>query len=108
MFGYIYVNVGKNSFVWLGPIPRVFIMDPEQLKAALSLYNDFQKPTINPLVKLLFDGLINHEGEKWVKHRKIVNHAFHFEKLKVYIFPSISFNRIFNFKIHIVVELRLF
>ncbi|KAL4034649.1 hypothetical protein IC575_003311 [Cucumis melo] len=73
---------GKNSFMWLGPNPRVLIMDPEQLKAALSLYNDFQKPTTNPLVRLLFDGLINHEGEKWVKHRKIINHAFHFEKLK--------------------------
>ncbi|XP_038878668.1 cytochrome P450 CYP72A219-like isoform X2 [Benincasa hispida] len=57
-------------------------MDPEQLKAAFSLYTDFQKPTINPLGRLLFDGLINHEGAKWAKHRKIINPAFHFEKLK--------------------------
>ncbi|XP_038877592.1 cytochrome P450 CYP72A219-like isoform X3 [Benincasa hispida] len=75
---------GKNSFMWLGPIPRVHIMDPEQLKIVFSLINDFQKPTrnLNPLAKLLADGLLNHEGPKWVKHRKIINPAFHLEKLK--------------------------
>lgn len=78
-----WINVGKNSFMWLGPYPRVHITDPEQLKAAFSQYSDFQKPTINPLVGLLFDGLINHEGAQWAKHRKIINPAFHFEKLKV-------------------------
>ncbi|CAK9325298.1 unnamed protein product [Citrullus colocynthis] len=75
-------NYGKNSFMWLGPIPRVHIMDPEQLKIVFSLINDFQKPTINPFARLLADGILNHEGPKWVKHRKIINPAFHLEKLK--------------------------
>ncbi|CAK9325296.1 unnamed protein product [Citrullus colocynthis] len=73
---------GKNSFMWLGPMPRVHIMDPEQLKIIFSMINDFQKPDSNPLVKLLADGLVNYEGPKWVKHRKIINPAFHLEKLK--------------------------
>ncbi|PQQ18731.1 cytochrome P450 CYP72A219-like [Prunus yedoensis var. nudiflora] len=43
---------------------------------------NFQKPVINPLVKLLATGLPNYEGEKWAKHRKIINPGFHLEKLK--------------------------
>ena len=69
--------------MWFGPIPRLHIMDPEQLKTVLTLINDIQKPLMYPHLKLLTNGLINHEGEKWVKHRKIINPAFHLEKLKV-------------------------
>ncbi|XP_022936867.1 cytochrome P450 CYP72A219-like isoform X2 [Cucurbita moschata] len=76
---------GKNSFMWLGPIPRVHIMDPEQLKTVFALFNDIQKPSMNPLVKLFAGGLVNHEGAKWAKHRKIINPAFHLEKLKVMV-----------------------
>ncbi|XP_023536195.1 cytochrome P450 CYP72A219-like [Cucurbita pepo subsp. pepo] len=76
---------GKNSFMWFGPIPRLHIMDPEQLKTVLTLINDIQKPLMYPHLKLLTNGLINHEGEKWVKHRKIINPAFHLEKLKVMV-----------------------
>jgi len=68
--------------MWIGPYPRVHLMDPDQLKAALSLMYDIQKPTINPLARLLFDGLADHEGPKWVKHRKIINPAFHFKHLE--------------------------
>ncbi|MED6224148.1 hypothetical protein PIB30_081026 [Stylosanthes scabra] len=32
---------------------------------------------------LLATGLTTYEGKKWQKHRKIINPAFHFEKLKV-------------------------
>ncbi|XP_022140092.1 cytochrome P450 CYP72A219-like isoform X2 [Momordica charantia] len=72
---------GKNSFMWDGLIPSVLIVEPEQVKTAL-LSDDIRKPKIKPLVKLLADGLVNHEGPKWVKHRKIINPAFHLEKLK--------------------------
>ena len=76
-------NAGKNSFMWFGPTPRVNITNPEDLKDIFTKHEDFPKPTINPLVKLLATGLANYEGEKWAKHRKIVNPAFHSEKLKV-------------------------
>ena len=46
-------------------------------------YEIFQKPKTNPLGKLLMTGMLAYEGEKWVKHRNLVNPAFHLEKLKV-------------------------
>ncbi|XP_030965814.1 cytochrome P450 CYP72A219-like [Quercus lobata] len=75
-------NYGKNSFIWMGPTPRVNILNPEQLKEIFSKIHDFQKPNANPLAKLLATGLPNYEGEKWATHRKIINPAFHLEKLK--------------------------
>lgn len=60
------------------------IMDPDQLKEVFTKINDFQKPKSNPLGKILTTGLASHEGEKWAKHRKIINPAFHQEKLKVF------------------------
>jgi len=68
----------------MGPTPRVNITNPEQIKEVFSKIYDYPKPASNPLVKLLADGLANHEGEKWVRHRKIINPAFHMEKLKVH------------------------
>ncbi|XP_058765562.1 cytochrome P450 72A68-like [Vicia villosa] len=74
---------GKNSFIWLGPIPRVILADPELVKEVFNKIYDFQKPNSNQLVRILATGLIVHEGEKWSKHRKIINPAFHLEKLKL-------------------------
>ena len=69
--------------MWLGPIPRVNIMDPELVKEVLSKNFDYKIPRINPLVKLLATGLANYDDDQWTKHRKIINPAFHMEKLKV-------------------------
>ncbi|KEH38475.1 putative 11-oxo-beta-amyrin 30-oxidase [Medicago truncatula] len=74
---------GKNSFIWFGPTPRVNITDPEQIKDVINKIYDFQKPNVNPLVRLLGCGLVCLEGEQWSKHRKIINPAFHLEKLKI-------------------------
>ncbi|XP_068338705.1 cytochrome P450 CYP72A219-like [Pyrus communis] len=73
---------GKNSFVWMGPTPRVNITDPEDLKTILTKMDDFPKPKANPLIKLLATGILLYEGEKWAKHRRIINPVFHLEKLK--------------------------
>lgn len=74
---------GKNSFLWLGPRPLVHLMDPDSIKEVLNKSNHFQKVKGgNPLTKLLVTGLVYYEGEKWVKHRKIINPAFHVDRLK--------------------------
>lgn len=59
------------------------LTDPEQIKDVLNKIYDFGKPDMNPHVRLLAPGLVSHEGEKWSKHRKIINPAFNLEKLKV-------------------------
>ncbi|PON69776.1 Cytochrome P450, E-class, group I [Parasponia andersonii] len=75
-------NFGKDSFIWIGPTPRVNITNPEHLKEIFTKFGDFQKPHTNPLGELLAKGVANYEGAKWAKHRKIINPAFHLEKLK--------------------------
>jgi len=74
------------SFTWFGPIPRVMIPDPELVKEVLSnKFGHFGKPRSSRIGKLLADGVVNHDGEKWAKHRRILNPAFHHEKIKVWL-----------------------
>nr|XP_009394210.1 PREDICTED: cytochrome P450 CYP72A219-like isoform X1 [Musa acuminata subsp. malaccensis] len=74
---------GKISFTWSGPVPQVAITDPELVREVLSnKFGHFGKPNQNPLARFFARGLAVYEGEKWVKHRRILNPAFHAEKLK--------------------------
>ncbi|KAG5545990.1 hypothetical protein RHGRI_018228 [Rhododendron griersonianum] len=73
---------GMNYFTWLGPTPRLNITDPKLVKEILSNYEVFQKPTTS---KLLLTGIFTYDGEKWAKHRKLVNPAFQIEKLKLMV-----------------------
>ncbi|KAK8603184.1 hypothetical protein V6N13_085377 [Hibiscus sabdariffa] len=73
---------GKDSFVWMGPRPAVTIMDPDKIREIFTKFTDFQKVRNNPLLSLLVSGLVNLEGDHWSKHRKIINPAFHQDKLK--------------------------
>ncbi|KAI4330237.1 hypothetical protein MLD38_028536 [Melastoma candidum] len=75
-------NYGKKTFTWVGPEPAVIVMDPDHIKEILSKMSDYPKPASNPLVKLLAQGVAAYEGDKWSVHRKILNPAFHLEKLK--------------------------
>uniref|UniRef100_A0A1S4C4B7 Cytochrome P450 CYP72A219-like n=2 Tax=Nicotiana tabacum TaxID=4097 RepID=A0A1S4C4B7_TOBAC len=78
-----HVLICKTSFVWLGPYPVVLITAPEHVKEILTKSYVYLKQTHpNPLTKLLAQSLVNLEEEKWAKHRKIINPAFHVEKLK--------------------------
>ncbi|CAL9187137.1 unnamed protein product, partial [Musa hybrid cultivar] len=52
---------GKISFTWAGSVPEVTIAD-------VGLF--------------FFKGVFTYESEKWAKHRRILNPAFHMEKLK--------------------------
>lgn len=86
---FVHRNVRDNGrpccFSWFGPIPSVTITDPAQVRDVLSnKLGHFEKPKLPALTKLLADGLTSHDGEKWVKHRRIMNPAFHLEKLKVH------------------------
>ncbi|KAL4192628.1 hypothetical protein AMTRI_Chr06g173000 [Amborella trichopoda] len=76
-------NYGKICVTWFGETPRVIIMDTELIKDILSdKFGHFAKPPVNPLVILLAQGLALAEGEKWARQRRIINPAFHMEKLK--------------------------
>ncbi|KAJ0492821.1 putative secologanin synthase [Helianthus annuus] len=74
---------GKTCFTWLGPRPVVHITEPAMIKEILANNYQFQKPRGgNPFIKLLATGLADAECDRWSKHRKIINPAFHVEKLK--------------------------
>ncbi|CAO2179124.1 unnamed protein product [Urochloa humidicola] len=75
---------GKISFTWFGTIPRITIIDPELAREIMSNKDGYFVRTklATRTVKLLFSGVAMLDGEKWVKHRKIMNPAFHAEKLK--------------------------
>ncbi|XP_019096172.1 PREDICTED: cytochrome P450 72A13-like [Camelina sativa] len=78
----MFKNHGRSFFTWLGPTPTITIMDPEQIKEVFSNVYDFQKAQTFLLGNLIATGLINYDGDKWAKHRRIINPAFHLVKLK--------------------------
>lgn len=75
--------LGKTSYMWMGPIASVIVTKPEHIKDVLNRVYDFPKPPVHPIVELFATGVALYEGEKWSKHRKIINPSFHLEKLKV-------------------------
>nr|ADO16184.1 cytochrome P450 mono-oxygenase [Artemisia annua] len=73
---------GKKVYMWFGPKPRVLIRDPQLIKDILSRPNEFQRPQHEPLRDSIVGGLVVSEGEKWTKHRHIINPAFHLDSIK--------------------------
>jgi cytochrome P450 len=78
----MFKTYGRTYFTWFGPIPTITIMDPEQIKEVFNKVYDFQKPHTFPLATIIAKGLANYDGDKWAKHRRIINPAFHIEKIK--------------------------
>ncbi|XVF65177.1 hypothetical protein PTKIN_Ptkin09bG0225900 [Pterospermum kingtungense] len=81
---------GKNYLSWDGIRAQPVITEPELVKEVLK-NSEKAFPKRNPPIhtrRLLGDGLVTTEGEKWVKHRKLANYAFHGESLKKMI-PTI-------------------
>ncbi|KAB2039767.1 hypothetical protein ES319_D02G033500v1 [Gossypium barbadense] len=82
---YSWINTyGKNFVYWNGVRAEVVISEPELIKEVMkNSENIFQKRKLTDVgAKLLGNGLVFIEGEKWAKHRKLANHAFHGESLK--------------------------
>uniref|UniRef100_A0A0E0DQR7 Cytochrome P450 n=1 Tax=Oryza meridionalis TaxID=40149 RepID=A0A0E0DQR7_9ORYZ len=73
---------GKLSFTWFGPVPRVMIPDPDLVREIFNKFDQFGKPKMIRVGKLIATGVVSYEGEKWAKHRRILNPAFHHEKIK--------------------------
>lgn len=73
---------GKTFFIWIGPLPTIVITNPEQIKEVFNKVNDFEKASTFPLIRLLAGGLASYKGDKWASHRRIINPAFHLEKIK--------------------------
>ncbi|KAK1416131.1 hypothetical protein QVD17_31919 [Tagetes erecta] len=86
---HIISKYGERSFVWLGPIPRMYIMDPCLIKEILLRPDEFRKPHPEAIRDSLVGGLVVTEGHKWIKHRKIINPAFTHQNLKI-LFSAIS------------------
>ncbi|XP_021848477.2 cytochrome P450 CYP72A219 [Spinacia oleracea] len=74
---------GNDYFFWFGPIPMIQISKPEMIKEALIKTDEIRKVKVNPIFDKLLPGVVSYEGEKWAKHRKLINPAFHVEKLKL-------------------------
>ncbi|KAK9092519.1 hypothetical protein Syun_027430 [Stephania yunnanensis] len=74
---------GKVSLFWTGGTPRLNIMDADLVRDVLTNKSGhFITVTANPYEKVFVTGLVGLNGGKWAKHRKIINPAFHLEKLK--------------------------
>ncbi|CAO2161915.1 unnamed protein product [Urochloa humidicola] len=74
---------GKTSITWSGPVPRVTIADPVLVRQVLSnKFGHFEKVGFGQLQRLLHNGVSTHQGAKWARHRRIINPAFHLDKLK--------------------------
>ncbi|WRX16060.1 Cytochrome P450 - like 10 [Theobroma cacao] len=83
--------VGKNYLSWGGTTAQLFITEPELVKEVLkSSERAFPKRTSRErkrnedefALKILGDGLVTSEGEKWARQRKLANYAFHGDSLK--------------------------
>ncbi|OMO72109.1 Cytochrome P450 [Corchorus olitorius] len=84
-------SYGKNYLSWGGDIAQLYITEPELVKEILkNSERIFPKRTSrerkrnqdNILVKIIGNGIIAAEGEKWAKQRKLANYVFHGESLK--------------------------
>ncbi|XP_024932549.3 cytochrome P450 CYP72A616 [Ziziphus jujuba] len=74
---------GKLSICWFGTTPKLIIMEPEMIKEVLSnKQSHFHKPPLSPLITILTRGLTTLQGDNWARHRRIINPAFHLERLK--------------------------
>lgn len=76
---------GRTFLYWFGSKPRLAIADPGMIKDVLmNTDGSFVKNELSPPIKMFFgQGILALEGERWSLHRRIANHAFKMEIVKV-------------------------
>lgn len=82
---HLWINIyGKNFLSWRGAKPELVITEPELIREMLNDREQFFcKTDIDKYMKkILGNGLLESEGEKWVKLRKLANKSFHAESLR--------------------------
>ncbi|KAK4484639.1 hypothetical protein RD792_007228 [Penstemon davidsonii] len=72
---------GQNPFIWFGPSPRLCVTDSHIIKEILTKPELFHKTLPDAIGETVAGGLMYHEDEKWTKHRKLINPAFHLQKI---------------------------
>ncbi|GAB0100393.1 uncharacterized protein DMENIID0001_164260 [Sergentomyia squamirostris] len=76
---------GQRFSAWLGKELCLFLTTPDDVKDVLSNPNLIQKSKIYELMQpWLGEGLLTSGGAKWIKNRKLLLPAFHFDILKLY------------------------
>ncbi|XP_049936374.1 cytochrome P450 72A397-like isoform X1 [Nymphaea colorata] len=78
-------TMGKICLTWSGKTPQLILVEPEMVKEVLSNKSgNFPIPDVQGLLKVLGlgTGLPGLKGEEWANRRRLINPAFHMEKLK--------------------------
>ncbi|KAH8940043.1 hypothetical protein BDL97_15G067200 [Sphagnum fallax] len=81
---------GKSYLWWFGWEPRITITDVNLIKQVLpNKDHAFTKSQmmLKYSMPVIGKGLVTTDGEEWALHRRIVNPAFHHEKLKAMVIP---------------------
>ncbi|KAL6186712.1 hypothetical protein ACLB2K_042831 [Fragaria x ananassa] len=83
---------GNIFLQWHGSQPQLVIVEPELCKEILNNKDGayMKKKPQGYVKKLMLNGLGTTEGKKWMKLRKVTNHAFHGASLKFMIPEMIS------------------
>ncbi|XAR55948.1 11-oxo-beta-amyrin 30-oxidase [Bertholletia excelsa] len=90
---YTWANLyGKIFLKWKGTTAQLFVTEPELIKEIMTDKDGWylKQKLSGHAKKLLGDGMMVSQGEKWSTVRKIANHAFHGESLKGMIPEMIS------------------
>ncbi|XP_073846356.1 cytochrome P450 4e2-like [Musca autumnalis] len=72
-----------NFLVWIGYAPSILVTDIKDIEYILSSNTLTEKSNMYDIFKVWFaEGLVNINGSKWHKHRKIITPSFHFKILQ--------------------------
>ncbi|KAI3954139.1 hypothetical protein MKW98_017963 [Papaver atlanticum] len=87
----------KTFLTWYGARAQLIVTETDLIKHILNNRDgSFTKRKIDGFIKKIFgDGLVTNRGEKWIRSRKLADHAFHAERLKVYtLYISVNFSKL--------------